>query len=240
MPKVKLGPATAVSRAVRQWDRRGSRGDGLQEEINRAPSDLSELAEYFGALPRMKLASCWVACTVDAAMLAGLSIPETGALARTLVVVAERLHGVTEPGVLPAGWSKEFIMPGTKDPAERYVERRTAQESERRTQDEQERLRRAEEDAERAGFSVGTGLPPPPARSSKSSAIYRQILALEPGQFIVVKKSKFKPSQVSAMLNNAKKETSSRLRRYAIANGDMVIIRDEDGSTAGSARRERA
>jgi hypothetical protein len=223
----------AIGEAARQWDRRGSRGTGRQEQINEAPSDLGELPEYFWSLAPTVLASCWVACTIDAAMLAGLDVRETGALARTLTVVAEKLHGAVEDGVLPKGWSKEFIMPGYNDPADKYAARKVQQE---RAETEAERLRRemqAQTDAEQAGFSVGTGTPPPPARSSKASPLYQRMLALEVGQFIVVTKTKYKPSAVQNMLTAAKKERpGAKLRKYAIASGDLVVIRDPDGRGA--------
>lgn len=77
----------------------GSSGNALDE----APTDIAEMPEYFLSLSPERLAGCWVACIVDAACFGF----EPGPVARALVIVAERLHGVKFPeppvGVLPLG-----------------------------------------------------------------------------------------------------------------------------------------
>lgn len=72
-------------------ERPGPRGDASTREIDLAPPVLGELAAYFGKLTPGRLAGVWVACVVDACVGSDLS---PGDMARALVVVAERLHGV--------------------------------------------------------------------------------------------------------------------------------------------------
>jgi hypothetical protein len=72
--------------------------------IDECPADTAMFADYFLSLPVNKLAGCWVACMVDAAVLGDFS---PGDVARALNVVASRLHGVTldiigEPIVITA------------------------------------------------------------------------------------------------------------------------------------------
>lgn len=87
--------------AAKSRPRRGSRGI---DAINEAPFLLADLPDYFLGLPPNKLAACWVACFVDAAWMQDF---EPGDVARALVVVADRLHGVKveiqgEPVIMPA------------------------------------------------------------------------------------------------------------------------------------------
>jgi hypothetical protein len=72
---------------------RGSRGVNV---IDEAPGAMEDLAAYFLALEPARLAACWVACVVDASMHRFA----TADIARALVVVAERLHGVAGGGEL--------------------------------------------------------------------------------------------------------------------------------------------
>lgn len=82
---------SAFDDATRQWSERGGRGFG-GSSLEKAPAILGELAEYFGTLTLPRLAGCWVACIVHQCYGTELS---PGDMARALVVVAERLHGVT-------------------------------------------------------------------------------------------------------------------------------------------------
>ena len=87
-----IAPAAPVSffdEATRQWAGRGPRGS-RGGALDAAP-DLPELAQYFGRLSQPRLAGCWVGCIVDCCIGSDLS---PGDMARALVVVAERLHGV--------------------------------------------------------------------------------------------------------------------------------------------------
>lgn len=68
------------------------RGQGQIRTIDDAPSSGHELALYFLSLPVERLASCWVACIVDLVNQGQLA---AGEISRPLLVVAERLHGVT-------------------------------------------------------------------------------------------------------------------------------------------------
>lgn len=96
-------PDNSMNQVVTGWVRRGARGTGGTKYTDDGPNDPSELAAYFLSLRLPQLASCWVACVVDAAVLGW----EAGPMARALVVVAERLHGVKFPepveGVEPVG-----------------------------------------------------------------------------------------------------------------------------------------
>lgn len=72
------------------------RGCGVIAAVDAAPLDEADLAAYFAGLDETRLRGCWVACVCDALVRreylgAGLDV---GNLARCLVVVAERLHGV--------------------------------------------------------------------------------------------------------------------------------------------------
>lgn len=67
---------------------RGSSLDGLEK----APTAMGELPEYFAGLPAQRLAGCWVSSVVTATMGRAFS---PGDIARCLIVVAQRLHGIT-------------------------------------------------------------------------------------------------------------------------------------------------
>ena len=69
----------------------GRGGSGARALVDNAPGELDELPGYFLGLDEQRLASCWVACIVSAAIEGEFRI---GDLNRVLLVVAERLHGV--------------------------------------------------------------------------------------------------------------------------------------------------
>lgn len=67
----------------------GKRGRGSIAAIDDAPPGMAELVRYFEEIEVGKLATCWVACMVDAAIEGDF---RPGDVARALIVVAERLH----------------------------------------------------------------------------------------------------------------------------------------------------
>lgn len=69
------------------------------DAVNQTLPGLESLRDYFVNLPVNSLAGCWVACIVDGVAF-DLDSPARlvlGDLARALIVVAERLHGVSLP-----------------------------------------------------------------------------------------------------------------------------------------------
>lgn len=87
-------PYTQFLSQMRKWSEQ--RGRGGTKAIDEAPDWVGDLAAYFASLPIEKLAACWVACITDT-----INHDQLGAVARAMIVVAERLHNVqfTTPSV---------------------------------------------------------------------------------------------------------------------------------------------
>lgn len=80
------------------------RGKQQVRGVDSMPVVAEELAGYFAGLKVEKLAGCWVGCIVSAVEE---DKPTSGDIARALIVVAERLHGLKFP-------DQEVVMPEPK------------------------------------------------------------------------------------------------------------------------------
>lgn len=164
--------------------------------VNGGPYSPSELGRMFESFGLDKLRRCWVAVTIDCI---GDLVPEAeGHFARALVTIASRLNGVEfeEPAVVeyPVTIRKRAVM--------------------------------ADIDAdqiEHAQVMEGTR-PIPASRSRAPRPEMQKILALKPGQFLVIKKDVVSKASVVQWVNKAKKcGGHEHLGTYTIQGGHVCV-----------------
>lgn len=200
--------------------RNATRGRRSIRVIDEAPMDLDELPLYFAGLDVESLAGGWVGCIVSA-FDRGSKV-RLGDVARVLVCVAERLHGVKfeKP---PEGVWPEGIQLNTREPMPNH------EPSPARPIALGDHALRggATGKPENRGWKVVTDrahVPPPTRGHMKVDPLLDQLIALKPGQYVVIEKDLMSKAVLSNKLGIARRSGADEsITRYTAADGRHVV-----------------
>lgn len=188
-------------------NKHNKRGRGLRNDIDNAPGHLGDLAAYFVSLKPERLASCWVACMVDA-----VDPEQAGNVARALLVVATRLHGVkfenpvTSPHPLRSPPMPTEAPARTPPPAwPQQINKATPIQPEVTLP---------------GGYKLGAGEPPPEAEKpkGKNADLFMACAALPPGGWFIIDK----PGKMTKAVI-LKRTDKLHVTAYHLADGRLVV-----------------
>lgn len=187
--------------SYRKWKSRG-KGRSTSALLDDAPMEIGELRAWFCTLPLDELAGVWVAAVVDAYTRQ----EPVSALATTLCVVAERLHGVKFQEIIMAPTPATLTPP----PAERNGIKPKATP-----------MGPPAPEGVEAGFGEA---PPAKAKPGRHAEIHAYALTLPEGGWFVWKNPPGKPGMTVSAWNRAANGTR-KFETYKSATTGEIIVR---------------